>query len=175
MNPETEAKLATICDLVAQREEINRKLIAILTDPAGPAQEAALAPRPARRRTTNQGRKIASPPRIAKRDYRREDVERDILSGDKAATIAEKHGIEPSTVYQIKHEMRKSGALSPNPIRRKDQISLNVATPKPASRRGRPRKQAVIQHPNRVAVDLSDDEESDDAYDFEEFSDKDEV
>ena len=172
MNPDVEAKLARICELIAQREEINQKLIAILTDRTALVEEAKPAPRQARR-ITNKGRKIASPPRIAKRDYRRADVERDIVGGEKAATIAEKHGIEPSTVYQIKHEMRKAGALLPNPIRRADQSSTPSTASKPASRRGRPRKDPLISHSNRVAVSLNDDEDADGAYDLDAFGDDD--
>lgn len=53
-------------------------------------------------------------PRISRRNYDKAALEADIREGNlKASTIAEKYGVEVSTVYVIKSRMKKEGRAGP--------------------------------------------------------------
>lgn len=121
MNPEIQKKIDRIAALVRQRDAIDRELEAILgVEPVkpvefAPVQVPAETPEairaPVHTMRTPSGNTV---PRIARRDYDKEALEADIRAGVmKASTIADKHGVEVSTVYQIKSVMKKEGRLGP--------------------------------------------------------------
>lgn len=105
------------------------------TKEAEPEEEAATPPM--RKRKVSAYRQIENdlsdaPSRGRRVSYDVDAVKADILNGMKNREVAEKHGLTPSTIGNLKDRMKKSGELNSRGLATKDQRlkeMANVLTP----------------------------------------------